>query len=80
MSLIFWQHPPVIVLFLLTAVFAVPAARLRRAVPLAGALCVVCTAAMLLAALACAVPYEEILLLLLAVLLLFFVLAKEGNT
>ena len=79
MSLVFWQHPPVIALFLLASLSTVPAARLRRAVPLTGALCVACTAAMLLAALACAVPYEEILLLLLAVLLLFFVLAREGK-
>ena len=79
MSFVFWQHPPVVVLFLLAAVSAVPAARLRRAGPLPGALCVVCTVAMLAAALACAVPYEEILLLLLAELLLFFVLAKEGK-
>ena len=79
MSFVFWQHPPVVALFCLAAVSAVPAARLRRAVPLPGALCVVGTAAMLLAALACAVPYEEILLLLLAVLLLFFVLAREGK-
>ena len=79
MSFVFWQHPSVIALFLLAAVSAVPAARLHRAVLLSGALCVVCTAAMLLAALACAVPYEEILLLLLVVLLLFFVLAKEGR-
>ena len=79
MSFVFWQHPPVTVLFLLAAVSAVPAARLRRAVPFPGALCVVCTAAMLLTALACVVPYEEILLLLLAVLLLFFVLAGEGK-
>ena len=80
MSFVFWQHPPVIVLFLLAAVSAIPAARPRRAVPLPGALCVVCTAAMLLAALVCAVPYEEILPLLLAVLLLFFVLAREGKS
>ena len=79
MSFVFWQHPPVIALFLLAAVSAVPAARLRRAVSLSGALCVVSTVAMLLAALACAVPYEEILLLLLVVLLLFFVLTREGK-
>ena len=79
MSFVFWQHPPVIALFLLAAISVVPAARLRRAGPLAGALCVACTVAMLLAALACAVPYEEILLLLLAELLLFFALAKEGK-
>ena len=79
MSFVFWQHPLVVALFLLAAVSAVPAARLRRAVLLPGALCVACTAAMLLAALACAVPYEEILLLLLAVLLLFSVLAGEGR-
>ena len=79
MSFVFWQHPPVIALFLVAVISAVPAARLRRAVPLLGALCVVCTAAMLLAALACAVPYEEILLLLLAELLLFSVLAREGK-
>ena len=79
MSFVFWQHPPVTALFLLAVVSAVPAARLRRAVPFLGAMCAVCTAAMLLAALACAVPYEEILLLLLVVLLLFFVLAKEGK-
>lgn len=79
MSFVFWQHPPVTVLFLLAVASAVPAARLRRDVPLFGALCVVCTVAMLLATLACAVPYEEILLLLLAVLLLFFVLAREGK-
>ena len=79
MSFVFWQHPLVIVLFLLAAVSAVPAARLHRAILLPGVLCVVCTVAMLLAAMAYAVPYEEILLLLLAVLLLFFVLAKEGK-
>ena len=64
MSFVFWQHLPVTALFLLAVVSVVLAARLRRAVPLAGALCVVCTAAMLVAALACAVPYEEILRLL----------------
>ena len=79
MSFVFWQHPPVIALFLLAAVSAVPAARLRRSIPFPGALCVVCTAAMLLTALACAVPYEEILFLLLTELLLYFALAKEGK-
>ena len=79
MSFVFLQHPPVIALSLLAAVSAVPAARLRRAIPLSGALCAVCTVAMLLAALVCAVPYEEILLLLLAVLLLFSVLSREGK-
>ena len=79
MSFVFLQYPLVIVLFLLAVVSAVPAARLRRAVPLPGALCAVCTVAMLLAALACSVPYEEILLLLLSELLLFFALAREGN-
>lgn len=79
MSFVFWQHPLVIVLFLLAAVSTVPAARPRRVVPLPGALCVICTVAMLLTALVCAIPYEEILFLLLVVLLLFFVLAKEGK-
>ena len=79
MSFVFWQHPPVVLLFLLTVISAVFAARLRRAVPLPGALCVVCTVAMLLTALACSVPYEEILLLLSAELLLFFALAREGR-
>ena len=79
MSFVFWQHPPVIVLFLLAAVSAVPAARPRWAIPFSGTLCVVCTVTMLLTALICAVPYEEILLLLLVVLLLFFVLAREGK-
>lgn len=79
MSFVFWQHSPVIALFLLAVISAVPAARLRRAAPLFGTLCVACTAAMLLSALACAVPYDEILLLLLVVLLLFFVLTGEGK-
>ena len=80
MSFVFLQYPFVTVLFLLAAVSAVPAARLRRAIPVSGGICIVCTVAMLLAALACAVPYEEILLLLLVVLVLFFVLAGEGKT
>ena len=79
MSFVFWRHPLVIVLFIMAVISAISAARLQRAVPLPGALCVVCTVAMLLTALACAVPYEEILLLLLVVLLLFFILAKEGK-
>ena len=79
MSFVFIHHPVVIVLFALTFLSTIPAARSRRAA-IWGGLCVVCTVALALAALARAVPYEEILLLLLAPLLLFWFLAKEGKT
>lgn len=77
MSFVFWQHPAVVALFLLTAVSAIPAARFKRFA--FGAGCMICTATMILASLTCAVPYEEILLLLLIVLLLFFALSREGK-
>ena len=79
MSFVFSHHPAVVVLFVLALLSVIPAARWGRAA-LAGVGCVVSTVALVLAALACAVPYEELLLLLLAPLLLFWVLAKEGKS
>ena len=79
MSFIFWQNPPVTALFVLTAVSAAAAARVRRYAGAAQGFCVLSVTAMLLASLVCAVPYEEILLLLLVILLEFFALTKGGS-
>ena len=79
MSFVFLHHPVVLVLFVLTLLAVLPAARWKRTI-LAGGGCVLSTVALVLAALTCAVPYEELLLLLLVPLLLFWVLAKEGRS
>ena len=80
MSFVFLAYPWVPVLFLLAAVCAVLTVRLRRGALICGVICIVCTVAGILLALAAAVPYTEILLLLLCVLLLFLFFRREGST
>lgn len=80
MSMVFLQHPLVIALSVLAFLSALFAARVRRAAALSAGLCVVCTVAMVLSALACAVPYGDILLLLLTELLLFSIVSRERKT
>lgn len=77
MNLVFWRHLPVLLLLVPALISAVRIA--RRPTALRWGLCVGCTTALVLGALACQVPYEEVLLLLLGELLLFWAVAKGGG-
>ena len=79
MTFVFLQYPIVPVLLVLSLVLTALAGLLNRGGCAAAVLAALSTSAMVVAALACSVPYEEILLLLLLPALTCFLTVVRGE-